>query len=320
VAHWKVAINTEITALKAAGTWQLVKRLENRNVVDCKWVLRIKKNAAGEIDKYKARLVARGFTQVHGVDYYETFSPTAKIASIRLILAIAARNNWEIDMFDFHSAFLNGELDTDELIYMEQPPDHEFADRRKYVLKLNKALYGLKQGSRKWYETLSHSLAEIGFTQSHSDHAVFTARVEDHIIIMAVHVDDCTITGSSAGLLQEYKMRIGSLFKMTDLGPVSWLLGIEIKCNRDERTISLSQQSYIASILQRFNFTNAKLLAMLMDPNIQLSTDHCPTSVRDIALMKQVPYREAVGSLMWAAVGMCPDIAYLFCQGSIKVP
>jgi hypothetical protein len=125
-----------------------------------------------------------------------------------------------------------------------------------------------------------------------------------------VHVDDCTITGSSADLLQEYKTRIGSIFKMTDLGPVSWLLGIEIKRNRDERTISLSQQSYIASILQRFNFTDAKPLAMPMDPNVQLSTDHCPTSVRDIALMKQVPYREAVGSLMWAAVGTRPDIAY----------
>ena len=309
-AHWKVAIDAEITALKAAGTWSLVERPDGRNIVDCKWVLRIKKNAAGEIDKYKARLVARGFTQVHGVDYYETFSPTAKLASIRLILAIAARNDWEIDMFDFHSAFLNGELDPDELIYMEQPPDHEFADRRKYVLKLNKALYGLKQGGRKWYETLSRSLAEIGFTQCASDHAVFYTRSDGHLIIMAVHVDDCTITGSCPKLLEDYKTRIGALFKMTDLGPVSWLLGIEIKRNREERTISLSQQSYISSILQRFNFADAKPLAMPMDPNVQLSKEQCPVSVKEIAAMKHVPYREAVGSLMWAAIGTRPDIAY----------
>jgi hypothetical protein len=127
---------------------------------------------------------------------------------------------------------------------------------------------------------------------------------------MAIHVDDCTITGSSPKLLEDYKLRIGSLFKMTDLGPISWLLGIEIKRNRDARTISLSQQSYIASILQRFNFTDAKPLSMPMDPNVQLTTEQCPTSVTDIASMKHIPYREAVGSLMWAAVGTRPDIAY----------
>jgi hypothetical protein len=179
--HWEAAIKAELDALKAAGTWDLVERPDSRrNVVDAKWVLRVKKNAAGEIEKYKARLVARGFTQVHGVDYYETFAPTAKLASIRLILAIAARNDWNVDMFDFHSAFLNGELDPEELIFMEQPPGYEMADRAKYVLKLKKALYGLKQGGRRWYETLSRSLAKIGFIQGGSDHAVFYTRNDGH--------------------------------------------------------------------------------------------------------------------------------------------
>src|SRR6202795_4458252 len=111
---WQGALKVELATLKAAGTWTVVKRPENTNVVDSKWVFRIKKNSAGEIEKHKARLVARGFTQIHGVDYYETFAPVAKLASVRTILAIAARNNWEIDVFDFHGAYLNGELNEGE--------------------------------------------------------------------------------------------------------------------------------------------------------------------------------------------------------------
>nr|GAT43935.1 polyprotein [Mycena chlorophos] len=308
--HWQAAINTELDSLKSAGTWTVVPRPSGRNVVDCKWVLRIKKNAAGEIEKYKARLVARGFTQVQGVDYYETFAPTAKIASIRLVLAIAARNDWDIDMFDFNSAYLNGELDTDEEIFMEQPPGHELADRATHVLRLNKALYGLKQGGRKWYETLSRALGELGFTQCASDQAIFYAHDNGELTILAIHVDDCTITSSSTTLLRSYKARIGLRFKMTDLGPVSWLLGIEIRRDREARTISLSQRSYIESILQRFNFADSKPVAMPMDPNVHLSNEHRAISVTDIAAMQRVPYREAVGSLMWAAIGTRPDIAF----------
>jgi len=124
--HWQDAIRVELDNLKAAGTWEIVERLRDTNVVDSKWVFHVKKDADGNISKWKAQLVARGFTQVYGVDYFETFAPVAKLASIHTILAIVARNNWDISMFDFHSAYLNGELDED--IYMEQPPYYETAD------------------------------------------------------------------------------------------------------------------------------------------------------------------------------------------------
>ena len=126
--QWKDAIKVKLEALREAGTWEIVERPASTNVVDSKWVFRIKKNADGSIDKYKAHLVARGFTQVYGVNYYETFAPVAKLTSIRSILTIATRNDWSIDMFDFHSAFLNGKLDADKDIYMEQPPHHAAAD------------------------------------------------------------------------------------------------------------------------------------------------------------------------------------------------
>ena len=151
---WKIAIQEELNNLKETRTWRLVERPAGANVVDCRCVLRIKKNLAGEVERYKARLVAKGFTQIHGIDYYETYAPVARLTSFRLILALAARNGWTVDEFDFDSAYLNTVLGDDEVIYLEQPPGYETKDRRKFVYRLLKGLYGLKQGARNWYLAL----------------------------------------------------------------------------------------------------------------------------------------------------------------------
>jgi hypothetical protein len=225
---WQEAIKVELATLKAAGTWTVVKCPENTNVVDSKWVFRIKKNSAGEIDKYKVRLVARGFTQIYGVDYYETFAPVAKLTSVHMILAITARNNWEIDVFNFHGAYLNGELDEGEDVYMEQSPEYETADRHTFVLKLQKALYGLKHGGQKWYNTLCHTLTKLGLKRAEADFGVFYAHIGGDIILLAIHIDDCVLTGSNVALLTEFKQNIGAIYKLTDLGPISWLLSIKV--------------------------------------------------------------------------------------------
>jgi len=132
-----------LDVLRAAGTWEEVERPQGKNIVGCKWVFRIKKDAQGRIKKYKAQLVARGFTQVYGVDYTETFAPVTKLASPQTILAIAAREDWPIEVFNFNSAFLNGKLN--EEIFMQLPPGSGF-DTHTHIAKLKKALYGLKQG------------------------------------------------------------------------------------------------------------------------------------------------------------------------------
>ena len=287
---WQEAIQAELDSLKANGTWNLVERpTDGHNVVDSKWVLHVKKNSAGEIDKYKARLVACGFTQVHSVDYTDTFAPVAKLSSIRSsILAIANRNGWPINVFDFSSAFLNSTLDED--VYLEQPPHHEITDRHKYVLKLNKVLYGLKQDRRKWYETLCAALADLGFRCAEADHGVFFKREDDHLVVLAVHVDDCIITGNSGPLNNSYKTNLSKRYKLTDLGPVSWVLGIKVTRDLGARTLSLSQHSYIDSILTRFNFDDLKPISTPMDPHLQLSKTQCPESAIDVARMKRVPY------------------------------
>ena len=172
---WEVAIQDELNCLEKLDTWRIVEQPPDANVVDSRWVLRIKKNAAGEIEKYRARLVAKGFTQIYGVDYYETYAPVAKLASFRLLLAIAARNGWAADTFtfDFNSAYLNSELGEDEVVYLEQPVGYETRDRKLWVWRLQKTLYRLKQGAKNWYDALHRALTELGFTRTEADHGVF---------------------------------------------------------------------------------------------------------------------------------------------------
>ena len=141
--QWETTIHSEIKSLNNNETWTVIKCPSGANVVDSCWVLCIKKNAAGEIEKYKACLVANGFTQIYSVDFYEMYAPVARLASFQLLLALAARNNWPTDAFDFNSAYLNSILDDkDEIIYLEQPPHYKTMDHCHYVLKLKKTLYG----------------------------------------------------------------------------------------------------------------------------------------------------------------------------------
>ena len=308
--RWKEAMNRELATLERAGTWETVPRPPNTNVVGSKWVFRIKRKADGTIEKYKARLVARGFTQVYGIDYFDTFSPVAKLTSIRTLLAIAARNDWEIESFDFDGAYLNGELNADEVIYMQAPPGSSTTTEGTSVKRLKKSLYGLKQAGRRWYDTLSRALADLGFRTTQADPGVFLARVKEHVLILAIHVDDCIFTGDSAKLIAEFKNKLNKIYALTDLGPVHWLLGIKISRNRTNRTISLSQKTYINSILTRFALADVKAYATPIVPGVIYSRGDSPTSNTEEASMKTVPYREAIGSLMYASVATRPDISF----------
>ena len=307
---WQEAIKKELDGLEKMGTWRLVKRPPDANVVDTKWVFRIKKNSAGEIEKYKARLVARGFTQIYGVDYYETYAPVARMTSFRLMLALAARKGWTVDNFDFDQAYLNSKLGDDEVVYAEQPPEYETKDRRYWVMLLLKALYGLKQGAKNWYDALYRALLELGFTRCEADHGVFYKEVGKDIIIFLVHVDDGMVTGSNVRLIKKFKEDMNAKYKLTDLGAANWLLGIKITRDLINKTLSLSQHSYIDAIITKFNFDDLKPSAIPMDPSAPLSKSQSPSKIEDITKMKNVPYREAVGSLMYAAMGTRPDIAF----------
>ncbi|KAM2004613.1 hypothetical protein ACFX15_028040 [Malus domestica] len=172
VLEWQTAMQEEIDALHSQQTWSLVPLPCDKNLVGCKWVYRIKKNANGTVARYKARLVAKGYNQEEGVDYGETFSPVVKPTTIRLILALASQFHWQLRQLDVKNAFLHGVLQED--VYMAQPPgflSNQYPSN--YVCKLHKSLYGLKQAPRAWNDRFTSFLPALGFQSSHADPSLF---------------------------------------------------------------------------------------------------------------------------------------------------
>ena len=297
--------------LKATGTWVEEDAPAGANVVGCKWVFKIKRDANGHIVRRKARLVAQGFSQVEGVDYFDTYAPVAKLASTHTVLALAARHDFELHQVDIKGAYLNGELTDDEVVYMKHPPGYKTPGSGTRVLRLRKTLYGLKQSGRRWYQKFKEILCDrMGFSQCEVDQAVFFRHEDGSFMIVVIHVDDCSLTAKTLKVIADFKEELGRHVEVTDLGELHWLLGMEIKRDRDTHTLGISQKAYIDAILQRFGFDELKPLSTPMDDKVQLSRSMAPVTAEDYALMRNVDYRAAVGALMYCAIGTRPDIAF----------
>jgi histone deacetylase 1/2 len=188
-------MDVEFDALLKNKTWHLVPPQKGKNVIDSKWVYKIKRKSDGKIERYKARLVAKGFKQRYGIDYEDTFSPVVKAATIRLILSLAVSRNWCLKQLDVQNAFLHGYLE--EEVYMKQPLGYEDQTRPHYICKLDKSLYGLKQAPRARYSWLCHKLCALGFMPSKGDTSLFFYRKGTTVIYMLVYVDDIIVTSSS---------------------------------------------------------------------------------------------------------------------------
>ena len=313
--QWEQGIREELATLEKAGTWELVDPPTGANIVGSKWVFHAKKDAAGNVVRHKARLIAQGFSQVPGVDYFDTYTPVTKLASIRTVLALAARLDLELHQIDIKGAYLNGELNDEETIYMRQPPGYANPALPHHVCRLRKTLYRLKQSGRRWYQKLVKILVKnLGFKLCEVDQAVFIKWSEKTLIIIVVHVNNCTIATSALSLVVELKAQIRNHVKITDLGELHWLLGIEVMQNCEERTIALSQWSYLDSIIRRFRFNDLKPVSTPMEPHIKLTNAQSPSTGAEYASVQHIPYREAIGSLMYAALGTRPDISYAIRQ------
>jgi histone deacetylase 1/2 len=193
--HWKEAMDKEYNALMKNKTWRLVPPKRGSNIIDCKWVWKIKYKVDGSLDKYKGRLVAKGFKQRYGVDYEDAFSPVMKMATIRTILSIDVSRWWNLRQLDVENAFLHGVLN--EEVYMWQPLGYEDKTRPHFVCKLDKALYGLKQAPRAWYARLSSKLVDLGFRASKADTSLFYYNKGKTIIYVLIYVDDIIVASSS---------------------------------------------------------------------------------------------------------------------------
>jgi histone deacetylase 1/2 len=194
--RWVAAMDTEHQALIKNKTWHLVPPPRGKNIIDCKWVYKVKRKADGSVDRYKARLVAKGFKQQYGIDYEDTFSPVVKAATIRLVLSIAVTNGWTLRQLDVQNAFLHGILSGE--VYMRQPPGYEDRARPQYVCRLDKALYGLKQAPRAWYARLYAKLESLEFISSKADTSLFFYNKGKVSMFVLVYVDDIIVASSSS--------------------------------------------------------------------------------------------------------------------------
>ena len=296
--NWVAAMKEELAALHDNHTWALVPRPLNVNVIGSKWVFRINTKEDGSIDRFKARLVARGFTQIPGVDFDNTFSPVIKPTTIRLVISLAISYNWTLKQLDVKNAFLHGVLK--ETIYMEQQPgfvEPEFSD---HVCLLKKSLYGLKQAPRAWFDRLSQFLFHIGFNCSKADPSLFILRKSSMVIILLIYVDDILVAGNDSSYIQQLITQLGTEFAIKDLGSLHYFLGIEVKRSSDG--IFLSQQKYIHDLLTRTGMLDSS-------PSATPEAIKTTSDVDQSTLVDAFSYRSIVGALQYLTFTR-PDIAH----------
>lgn len=303
---WITAMDEEYKSLIENETWKIEELPKGKNAIKTKWVFCTKNGVNGEILRYKARLVAKGYSQIEGIDYQETFAPVVRYTSIRILLSYAAHMNLKITQMDAVTAFLNGYLS--EEIYIEQPEG--YADGTGRYCKLIKSIYGLKQSPRVWNETLNEALIGHGLTRSISDQCIYSCTGEGKILIVAVYVDDILIFSNSDELDLDIRNKLKNTFKMKDLGEASSILGIRITRKKELKTITIDQENYVQRILKRFNMEDCNPVTNPLETGLKLSKDMSPTTEEEKAEMKGIPYRQAVGSLLFLAMISRPDICF----------
>ncbi|KAL0559650.1 hypothetical protein IC582_000013 [Cucumis melo] len=295
--RWIAAMEEELSMIEKNKTWILVDRSQDRKVIGVKWVFRTKLNADGSINKHKARLVVKGYAQIFGVDYSDTFAPVARMDTIRLLFAIAAQKGWKLYQLDVKSAFLNGFLQ--EEIYVEQPEGCEKQGERNKVYLLKKALYGLKQAPRAWYSKIDEHLLSLGFLKSLSESTLYVKHNGTNILIVSLYVDDLLVTGNNADHIQNFKWEMMKMFEMTDLGLMSYFLGIEIKQGQGE--VFICQKKYAKEILKKFKMDECKAVSTPMNQKEKLCKEDGADKV------DEGYFRSLIGCLMYLTATR-PDI------------
>ncbi|KAK2630796.1 hypothetical protein QOZ80_UnG0725510 [Eleusine coracana subsp. coracana] len=298
-ACWRKAMLEELQAIEENRTWTLTELPSGRRAVGLKWVFKVKKDEKGAVVRHKARLVVKGYAQRRGIDYDEVFALVARMEVVRLLIALAAHEGWEVHHMDVKSAFLNGDLE--EEFYVQQPPGLEQAGQEHKVYKLHKALYGLHQAPRAWNQKQDASLITLGFVKCPSDHAIYCRGSGVERLIVGVYVDDLVITGTCGSIIREFKKQMADLFKMSDLGLLSYYLGLEV--TQSEQGISLSQRNYARKILEKGGMLNCNPCQVPMEARLKLSKDSSSPPV------DATEYRSLVGSLRYL-VHTRPDLAF----------
>ncbi|WVZ92507.1 hypothetical protein U9M48_038564 [Paspalum notatum var. saurae] len=296
---WRRAMLEEMSSIQENQTWELVDLPANCRPIGLKWVYKVKRDECGEVVRHKARLVAHGFVQREGIDFEEVFAPVTRMESVRLVLALAATRGWNVHHLDVKSAFLNGEL-KDE-VFVKQPPGFVIDGQEHKVLRLCKALYGLRQALRAWNVKLDESLTRLGFAKCETEHAPYTRRAERGQLVVGVYIDDLVVTGASEQDIVAFKEEMKKLFHMSDLGLLTYYLGIEVEQGTD--SITLHQSAYARKLLERSGMAGCRANKTPMEEKIKLS------KASTVAKVDATGYRSIVGGLRYL-VHTRPDLAF----------
>lgn len=294
-SHWIAAMEEEYRSLLENNTWKLVNLPDGKNLVGCKWVYKVKTDADGKINKYKARLVAQGFSQKYGVDYDQVFAPVAKHATFRILLSIAAIKKMDVYHFDAKTAFLNGELE--EEIYMRQPTGFIDDKNPNKVCLLKRSIYGLKQSARVWNQTLHNVLIKANLKQSKADNCLYT--LENSLFIL-IYVDDILIISSDKNYVNRIQNILNTNFHIDNLGLISNYLGIRV--TKENNIYLIDQTKYILEVVKKFDLQNSKDSIIPISPTYhkQPEGEKLPTNEK---------YRAAIGCLLYISTNTRPDIS-----------
>jgi hypothetical protein len=246
--------------------------------------------------------VAKGFKQIHGQDYFDTYSPVTKMTSIRTFLAIACMESWYLESMDVDTAFLNAKVE--EEVFVTQPEGFVHLDGkgRPLVCKLLKSIYGLKQASHNWNKTIDAWLQDYGLKPTQADSCAYLKRSKTQTLVILLWVDDLIIGGNSQAIIDKFKADISRRFKMKALGELQWILGMEVKRNKATRTLEITQTTYINQMLEKFGMLDCKAISTPAEGTLQRSQSQQPASDN--------LYMSIVGSLLYAAMVTRPDITY----------
>ena len=307
--EWKKAMETEMGTIQRMGTWTLEKLPKDRKTVGSKWVFNKKRDEHGNVIRYKARLVAQGFTQKPGMDYSNdgTFAPVMRFESLRTLLALTAVNNWKLRQFDIKGAYLHGMLH--EVIFMEQPEG--FNDGSGRVCRLIRPLYGLKQSGNVWNEEFSNTMLTLGFTQLKTDYCCFIRRNKEEFTILIVWVDDILAISLNDAGNDQIEQELKKKFEVNSIGKPTLLLGMKLE--QKDHLITISQTHYINSLLQKFGLENLNPVSTPLDPNVNLDGNKDSKNIDNEGehdSRGSFTYATLIGSLMYLALGTRPDIAY----------
>ncbi|KAF1327473.1 Integrase catalytic core protein, partial [Globisporangium splendens] len=299
--EWKRAMDEEMNALRAKQVLEPIDRIpEEKHAISSRWVLSVKTDNEGYIEKYKARLVARGFKQIMGVDFHETFSPVARISSFRLLLALATHLNLKLWQADINTAYLNAELH--EVQYLQGIEG--FPGPNAYVVR--KALYGLRQSGREWNSEINKWFVENKFKRCRTEPCLYVFDMDGILALVLVYVDDLICATNYEAFKTDLFKKLDNKYGIKDLGKLHQYLAIQVEQN--EKSITIHQEQYAKTILERFGFDSGSNSTRIpMEATAKYTSN---TKPKEESEREKFAYREAIGALMYLVTCTRPDMTY----------